>query len=730
MNPADNYPAPFRLRDWLVQPELNRISGPGGEHRIEPRVMSVLLALAAAPGRVVPRETLLDTVWTDTIVGEEILTRAVSELRRVFGDDPRSPTYIETIRQHGYRLIAPVEAAADDAAPPPDAGEVASAPPPATAAPRSEAASPRDRQPAAAPRVSGRPVALVVAALAVTVLGLAAWRLATAPGTPRPASAPAPAVPLTSLPGREMHPALSADGARVAFVWSGPDGRAPGIHIKQRSSETLLKVAAEPGWPAWPVWSPDGQSLAFVQTGDSLSAVCRVAALGGAVERLHAVAGLIEGLDWSPDGARLAFAASGEGGQFRLHELDLATRRVTTHPAPEDGAAGAILPRYSPDGRHLAWIAVGQAGEGRVLVRRLDAPAGDRGRVVARGLTGLQGLAWNAAGDALIYAAAPAGADNLWRVNLAGGDPQWIPTAGEQVWNPTVARGTGDLAYEQVRVDRDLWRIEVQGRDPWRLATGLFVTSTRWEYGADFDPAGGQVVFVSARSGRPALWVARVDGSQPRRLEGCAAAGVTNPRWSPDGRRIAFNAIDEGGARILVAPAQGGPVTVVDVDAEQALLTGWTADGQGLLLGVDRGEGWQICRRDLAGGLRVLTTQGGITAAEAADGSLYHTRPDRAGLWRLAPGATGEPELVISGLATFDRWNWRLGNGWLYWVLRAASGAVLMHHDPATGLSDAVTGLPGLAGSGLAVTPDGGAIVYARSGPAAGDLMLIAGGAP
>ena len=104
----NDFPLPFRLGEFLVQPALNRVSGVDEMAQVEPRVMQVLLCLADSDGEVVSRHALMDMVWTDTIVGEEVLTRAVSELRRIFRDKARSPRYIETIRNHGYRLLVPV----------------------------------------------------------------------------------------------------------------------------------------------------------------------------------------------------------------------------------------------------------------------------------------------------------------------------------------------------------------------------------------------------------------------------------------------------------------------------------------------------------------------------------------------------------------------------------------------------------------------------------------------
>nr|WP_255551156.1 winged helix-turn-helix domain-containing protein [Granulicella sp. dw_53] len=82
----------------------------GGQRiSVEPKALRVLLVLAASGGRLLEKRVLLEAVWKDTFVEETTLTRAIAVLRKNLGDDPRSPTYIETIPTLGYRFIAPVE---------------------------------------------------------------------------------------------------------------------------------------------------------------------------------------------------------------------------------------------------------------------------------------------------------------------------------------------------------------------------------------------------------------------------------------------------------------------------------------------------------------------------------------------------------------------------------------------------------------------------------------------
>src|SRR5256714_11473274 len=99
----------FRVGSWLVQPSLNSISQNGTSDRVERKVMEVLVCLAESPGETVPKEKLLQTVWPDTFVSDDVLKRSVSELRRVFGDDAHESRVIETIPRRGYRLVAAVK---------------------------------------------------------------------------------------------------------------------------------------------------------------------------------------------------------------------------------------------------------------------------------------------------------------------------------------------------------------------------------------------------------------------------------------------------------------------------------------------------------------------------------------------------------------------------------------------------------------------------------------------
>jgi len=99
----------FRLGDWLVQPNLNRVCSGDAKHQIEPKLMDVLVFLTKDPGSVRSKDEIIEAVWARKFISETTLTRAVAELRRVLGDDAQHPRFIETIPKRGYRLLAPAE---------------------------------------------------------------------------------------------------------------------------------------------------------------------------------------------------------------------------------------------------------------------------------------------------------------------------------------------------------------------------------------------------------------------------------------------------------------------------------------------------------------------------------------------------------------------------------------------------------------------------------------------
>lgn len=97
----------FLLGEWQVFPDTGLLVKDGIRIHTEPKVMSVLECLMRAGGKLVTREELIDTVWAHVVINDEVLTRAISELRTLLGDVNRDRRYIATIPKRGYKLLMP-----------------------------------------------------------------------------------------------------------------------------------------------------------------------------------------------------------------------------------------------------------------------------------------------------------------------------------------------------------------------------------------------------------------------------------------------------------------------------------------------------------------------------------------------------------------------------------------------------------------------------------------------
>ncbi|TLU66240.1 tetratricopeptide repeat protein [Thalassotalea litorea] len=94
----------YLLDDWVVYPEKSLIEKDGEVIHLEPKVMEVLVYLLENCNRVVSREELNEKVWKSRYTSDDVITRAISVLRKKLHDQGKVHQYIKTIPKHGYLL--------------------------------------------------------------------------------------------------------------------------------------------------------------------------------------------------------------------------------------------------------------------------------------------------------------------------------------------------------------------------------------------------------------------------------------------------------------------------------------------------------------------------------------------------------------------------------------------------------------------------------------------------
>jgi len=100
----------FLVGDWLVRLDCLTIQNKHQHKDLDSKVMELLVYLVNNRERVVSRNELLDQLWKNQVVADDVLNVAMSSLRKALGDDFKTPVYIKTLPRKGYQLIASVKA--------------------------------------------------------------------------------------------------------------------------------------------------------------------------------------------------------------------------------------------------------------------------------------------------------------------------------------------------------------------------------------------------------------------------------------------------------------------------------------------------------------------------------------------------------------------------------------------------------------------------------------------
>ena len=571
-------------------------------------------------------------------------------------------------------------------------------------------------------RKGGRRFLLALAAGLVLIM--AAWALLRGRGSPIP---PPQLVPLTTLLGWEWAPSFSPDGEQVAFEWKPANTENMDVYVTIVGFPEVHRLTTDPLPDRSPSWSPDGKRIAFVRvSAASAGAIHLVSPLGGSARKVSDLPVHPYGtLSWSPDGRWLAAPRAGEAewgtGGIHLVPLSGGEPRRISRPPP---SGGDWSPAFSPDGRHLAYVACsGQLFLSKCGVRVLD--LGDEGlpfrgaREPATPGLDIRTVTWSHDRASLICTAAGSYFSDLWRVDVRGSrPPERIGMAGPRAWGAAVARGRARLAFARPNADVDIYRFRAG------LPSEPFVASSFPETSPRFSPDGRRVAFGGEGS---RVWLVASDGSQPSPL---ARGPAGSPCWSPDGRQIAFDSRGEDDRwDIWVVDAEGGtPRRLTSRGGEH--VPSWSRNGRWVYFTSDRHGGREIWRVPAGGGVEERVTRGGagFGAQETRDGRALLFKRGLADSPLLVVPLAGGPErtLVRCVRGSDMDGGFDVAADGIYYADCGRPEPALHRLNPATGRDESLGTLEKFGGSAtIAVSADGRTVLYTKASGEGSDLMLI-----
>src|SRR6267143_4869452 len=94
--------------DYVLDIQRAELHGGGAPVKLRRKVFQVLAYLLAHRDRVVPKQELLEHLWPDQFVGDEVLKACITALRKALGERGRAPHFVRTLHGQGYRFVATV----------------------------------------------------------------------------------------------------------------------------------------------------------------------------------------------------------------------------------------------------------------------------------------------------------------------------------------------------------------------------------------------------------------------------------------------------------------------------------------------------------------------------------------------------------------------------------------------------------------------------------------------
>ncbi len=583
----------FRFADVEVREREFLLTKAGERISVEPKAFRVLLYLLRNPGRLIPKDEIVGSVWNDSAVSDNSLTRSIAQLRRVLGDDSREPLYVLTVPTVGYRFLCEVSAEEDGFGIPvgsPDKTDENGLRDQATV--QGALPSNLERKPSDAPSGKTAPsIRLLLAGLAAAAILLlvAGFLIRGAIGRRGVSQGHAVSYPLTERRVTSNPPedpirgaAVSPDGKYV--VYSDPTG----LYLRQLSTGETRLWPLPKGFAVWAgSWFPDGTHMLVLRVDGQPGAdgiwrpsIYKLPLLGGEPQRImeDAARGTV-----SPDGSRIAYMPGPDfGKELWVMDSDGANSRKVVSAATR-GQQVAMPSRiwnfvWSPNGKRLAYLeqhfVAGPNPVGPTTSLQTIDPNGGVSTVVLDDSRIGESLWWAPDGRILFaYREDPSGRQNNYGVYSVRIDEPTGKAAGTP---QAITQGEGGISGLSTTADGKrlvIWRtnapveVFIAKRDghQWKEPRRLTLDSN--DNIADAWTLDSKaVLFVSNRNGTWKLFKQDIDETTPEVL--VEGPGISLPRLSADGSQVLYlsaSNLDDLSfpASLMSKPLAGGPPHLV-----------------------------------------------------------------------------------------------------------------------------------------------------------------------
>jgi Tol biopolymer transport system component/DNA-binding winged helix-turn-helix (wHTH) protein len=542
---------PYRL-----DPAKRLLLKDGEQVQLTPKAFDILLALVEESGRLLEKDELIKRVWPDSFVEEGNLTVNISTLRKAFGESPNQHRYIVTVPGKGYRFVADVREFLDE-----DADLIIDEHERTHVVIEEEGQSAKQALPLTASvfkRLRLRWKVALYAALMFLVTVGAVWKLISKP------NGPAHAVSLPSLQTTRLAswktepeapatiPRFSHDGKMIAF--SSTKSGHSNIWIKQVMGGDQIQITRGECTDLTPIWSPDDQQIAFISDRGGCDGIWVSLAHGDTPRLLKQIGGASKHLRrWSKDGKTIYYELD-----HNLYALDIESR-LTSQLTSFDSSKS--FSRDFSVSRDENWITYTNNKDGQSDIWVLPMQGGAP-RQVTNDAQVDKYPTWHPDGNRIIYSSSRGGTFQICVAYLDGATPEQITFTDSDSVAPDVSQDGTRILFHAIKEESDIWGIKTDSAEEVEITSDVGL-----EVWPEASPDGRAIVYQAAGgterfANSSILARTLAPGGQELQLDG----NGFDPRWSPDGTKVAFLRFSEGIFSLWEINAVGGEATQLTPD--------------------------------------------------------------------------------------------------------------------------------------------------------------------
>lgn len=339
---------------------------------------------------------------------------------------------------------------------------------------------------------------------------------------------------------------FSPDAKMVAFTSTRGGGR--NIWVKQTVSGEPIQITKDDNGNKNPVWSPNGEELAFFSTRGRQAGIWRIPVLGGSPAFISEVDSGSQLRFWSK---RNLIYYETKNGLFAANTSTGEISKITDFAA-KNIKPNAISP--SPDEKQIAFLTL----EDKTWNLWTADLQGENARRIFSGQNQIKNIVWHPDNERIFFSAAVDGTYQIFVTDTAGAPPQQITFAETDYLALDVSADGSKILFGSAKEDSDLWGVNLKDSKEFSVAAGIDS-----EFWADPSPDGKTVAFQSIKNlsqgNKMFKGSIMTKNIADRDKESLLTANAFLPKWSPDGKTLAFMRENGGNSHIeLINPAAGG----------------------------------------------------------------------------------------------------------------------------------------------------------------------------